>query len=207
MAQETAAQGARALHWQETHERVFRAAVRVITARGYDGATMEEIATEAGVARRTAFNHFAAKSDIATEWAVRRGREALEAVSQTSSPATGPDRVRAYFRELAQMTERDWEQTRQMTTGWLRGYGTPAHRSPLRGELHEWLGAWLRGQTSDQIPDEARDPALVIEVLYDVFRGALMRWLPEEFRPGRFSAEADAAVLLVLAGLGYKPPP
>lgn len=199
--------GARALQRAETHERVLRAAIRVLTARGYDGATMEEIAAEAGVARRTAFYHFPAKSDIATEWATRQGEQALEAVRRAGDPAySGPDWVRAYFHELAVLTERDWAETRQLTTGWVRGWGTPGHRPLLSAELREWLGGWLRDQPDRPVPAEAADPVLATEVLYDVFSGALLRWIPQENPPrGRFAAEADAAVLIVLAGLGYQP--
>lgn len=206
---ETGGGGARALQRKETHERLFQAAIRVLTARGYDSATMEEIAAEAGVARRTAFYHFPAKSDIATEWATRRGEQALKAVQRAGDPAhSGPDRVRAYFHELAVMTERDREETRQMTTGWVRGWGTPGHRPLLSAEPRDWLGGWLRDQPDRPMPEKARDPVLATEVLYDVFSGALLRWISQQDpQRGRFVAEADAAVLIVLAGLGYQPPP
>jgi AcrR family transcriptional regulator len=193
----------------ETHERVFQAAVRVLTERGYDGATMEEIAAAAGVARRTAFYHFPAKSDIALEWAVRRGEYALEVARQVGRTSrSGPDRVRAYFHELAVLTERNWEESRQLTTGWLRGYGTPGHRPLLSADLRDWLGGWLQGQPAGPAPGPARDPELATEVLYDVFRGALLRWMPRpDPEPGRFAGEVDAAVALVLAGLGYPAEP
>jgi len=203
--------GGRTRQRLETRERVFQAAVRVLTARGYDGATMEEIAAEAGVARRTAFYHFPAKSDIAVEWAVRRGEHAFEVIRRAGDPSrSAPDRVRAYFHELAVMTERDWDETRQMTTGWLRGYGSPGHRSWLSAELRdwlgEWLGEWLQCQPGRPVPQQARDPALATEALYDVYQGALLRWMPQQApERGRFITEADAVVALVLAGLGYRP--
>lgn len=197
----------RALRRMETHEQLFQASVRVITARGYDGTTMDEIAAEAGVSRRTAFNHFPAKSDIADEWAARRGERALEAIGRAGSPArSGPDRVRVYFHELALMTERDWEETRQMTAGWLRGHGMPGHRSMLPPEPYTWLDGWLAGRPAGSVPQEVCDPKLATEVLYDVFRGALLRRLSSPApRGGHFAAEVDAAVLLVLIGLGYRP--
>ncbi len=187
-----------------TRERVFQAAIRTFVARGYDGATMEEIAAEAGVSRRTAFYIFPAKSDIAVEWAVRRGQQAFELIRQASGPARpAPERVRAYFHELAVMTERDWDETRQLTTGWLRGYGSPGHRSWLSGELRDWLHQWLRVQQDGRPPSDGWDPALVTEVLYDVYQGVLMRWMQRRApEPGGFTAEVDAAIALVLAGLG-----
>lgn len=196
----------RTRHGQATRERVFQAAVKVFVTRGYDNATMDDIATEAGVARRTAFNHFAAKGDIAVEWAVRRGEQAFALARDAHHPTqSASDRIQAFFHELAVMTERDWDETRQLTTGWLRGYGSPDHRSLLSGELRDWLHEWLSDQPTDRLPKETTDPALATEVLYDVYQGALLRWMQRQPpRPGRFTAEVDAAIALVLAGLGHE---
>lgn len=194
-----------------TRERLFRAAVELFVTRGYDTTTMDDIAAAAGVARRTAFNHFPAKADIAVEWAVRRGDEAAAVAREARRPGEPvPDRVRTYFHELAALTERSWDETRQFVFGWLRGYGSAHHRSLLSGELRDWLYEWLgdRPPNGSDKSNEARrgepaDPALVAEVLYDVFQGALLRWMRQEApEPGRFTAEVDAAVALVLAGLG-----
>jgi AcrR family transcriptional regulator len=187
---------------------VFQAAVRVFVARGYDNATMQDIAAEAGVARRTVFYHFAAKGDIAVEWAIRRGRQASGLIRQASPSQPVPERVRAYFHELAVMTEQDWEETRQLMAGLLRGHGTPGHRPWLAAEMVDWLRDRLSDQPGCRLPGKAADPALATEALYDVFQGALLRWMgtaaPE---PRRFTAEADAVVAIVLAGLGYQPGP
>ncbi|MFJ5305223.1 TetR/AcrR family transcriptional regulator [Streptomyces sp. NPDC088350] len=186
-----------------TRERVYEAAIKVFVSRGFDSATMDEIAAQAGVARRTAFNHFPAKTDIAAEWAVRRGEMAFALVRTADrSDGSAADRVRAYFHELALMTERDWDETRQMTTGWLRGYGVPHHRSWLAGELRDWVRDWLQEPPSDGFTEGLPDPALATDVLYDVFQGALLRRLPQpKLAHGEFSTEADAAIGLVLAGM------
>ncbi|WP_149828729.1 hypothetical protein [Streptomyces tailanensis] len=83
-----------------------------------------------------------------------------------------------------------------MTTGLLRGHGVPPHRSRLSVELRDCLR-----ERPDNGPTSSADPALTVDVLYDVFQGALMRWLPQEAAPhGAFTAEVDAAIALVLAG-------
>ncbi|MEW2495283.1 TetR/AcrR family transcriptional regulator [Streptomyces nodosus] len=185
-----------------TRERVYEAAIKVFVVRGFEGATMDEIATQAGVSRRTAFNHFPAKADIADEWAVRRGEKAFALVGHACRGESGTaDRVRTYFHELALMTERDWDETRQMTAGWLRGYGVPRHRSWLAAELREWLHDALREGADDRL-EGPLDLVLATHVLYDVFQGVLLRWLPRDPpEEGEFTAEADAAIALVLAGL------
>jgi AcrR family transcriptional regulator len=187
----------RARHAQVNRERLYQAAVQMFVARGYDNATMEEIATEAGVTRRTAFNHFAAKGDIAVEWAVRRGVAASTIARAADRCAQQiPDRLRGYFHELAVMTERDWHETRQMTTGLLRGSGMPNHRSWVAEELRAWISEWS--------PSEAADAALMTDVLYDVFQGALLRWLPRPAPPqGGFTAEVDTVIGLVLTGFNH----
>jgi AcrR family transcriptional regulator len=177
----------------------------MFVARGYDNATMEEIATEAGVTRRTAFNHFAAKGDIAVEWAVRRGEAASVIAREADRSAQRvPDRLRGYFHALAVMTERDWQETRQLTTGLLRGYGTPNHRSWVAGEPGAWIAEWLDNGSGQGSPYEAADPALITDVLYDVFQGVLLRWLPRPAPPqGRFTVEVDAVMDLVLTGFNH----
>ncbi|MEV7892202.1 TetR/AcrR family transcriptional regulator [Streptomyces sp. NPDC002817] len=193
-------QDGRTRNAQANRERVYAAAIKVFASRGYDAATMDEIAAEAGVSRRTAFNHFPAKADIATEWAVRGGESVFALVRDVDRTASAADRVRAYFHELALAAERDWDETRQMTTGLLRGHGVPPHRSQLSAELRDWLRDCLRERPGNG-PTPSADPALAVDVLYDVFQGALMRRLPQETAPhGAFTAEVDAAIALVLAG-------
>ncbi|NMO55393.1 TetR/AcrR family transcriptional regulator [Actinoplanes sp. TBRC 11911] len=179
-----------------TRERLFEAAIEVITERGYDRATMEDIATKAGVARRTAFNHFPAKSDIAVEWAVRRAHDAF---GLARHKRTGTDRVRAYFHELAAMNERNWEQTRQLTRGLLRSYGSPSHRPHMPQELRDWLEETAHAWPGSSLPEGMTYPTLLTEMLYDIYQGALLRRIGDDLKPGSFIREVDAGVSLVLA--------
>jgi AcrR family transcriptional regulator len=199
------AEDGRARHAQINRERIYQAAVRMFIARGYDSATMQEIAVEAGVTRRTAFNHFAAKGDIAVEWAVRRGEAASTVAREAGRSAQRvPDRLCGYFHELAVMTERDWHETRQMTTGLLRGYGTADHRSWVAEEPRAWIAEWLDHGSGQGTLHKAAGPALITDALYDLFQGVLLRWLPRPAPPqGQFTAEVDAVIGLLLTGFKH----
>ncbi|MBZ9689723.1 TetR/AcrR family transcriptional regulator [Clostridium estertheticum] len=48
----------------KTKRDIFQSAVKVFSTNGYDGATMEEISTSAGVAKGTVYYHFKSKDEV-----------------------------------------------------------------------------------------------------------------------------------------------
>jgi AcrR family transcriptional regulator len=65
------AQGAERLPKRErTRRQLMQAAIQVFSARGVQGASIQEIATVAGMANGTVYNHFATKDDIVQAVAV-----------------------------------------------------------------------------------------------------------------------------------------
>jgi AcrR family transcriptional regulator len=53
---------------RETRQRIAEAGLRLFLADGYERTTLDAIASEAGVSRRTIFAHFKSKDDILFEW-------------------------------------------------------------------------------------------------------------------------------------------
>jgi len=49
---------------RETLDRITEAGIRLFSAKGYDQTTLDEIAAEAGISRRTFFHYFKSKDDI-----------------------------------------------------------------------------------------------------------------------------------------------
>lgn len=56
--------GVRERKRQETLQRITEAGLRLFTARGFDATTLDAIAAEAGISRRTFFHYFKSKDDI-----------------------------------------------------------------------------------------------------------------------------------------------
>ncbi|MFC5061097.1 TetR/AcrR family transcriptional regulator [Actinomycetospora atypica] len=179
-----------------TRERLYEAAVALITERGYEVTTYDDVAARAGTSRRSCFNHFPTKSDISLEWAARRRAQAAEAARATTpqGPVDVLDRLRAYFHELALITEDRPAETREMLLGFLYAGGPVFHRTPMGQELHAWL--------ADESPGTVPGLDVAGDLLYDVYMGALWRWIGRDSpAPGAFLAELDAAVEIVIRGL------
>jgi len=182
-------------------ERVYAAAIDLFVAKGYDGTTMDDIAAAAGTARRSVFNYFSTKADIAVEWAVRRGQTAAVLARQVQASDTpGPDRVRRYFHEMGLGTERNWLETREMVTGWMRSYGTAAHRSLMTPELVDWLRDSSPGRSDDELE-------LTTQMLFDVFQGVLLRRMQSAAPAAAhgLTTEVDTAIELILRGFSATP--
>lgn len=51
-----------------TQDALIEAAMRLLSEKGYEETTTDEIAAAAGISRRTLFRHFPTKADIVTAW-------------------------------------------------------------------------------------------------------------------------------------------
>jgi len=87
----------RELQAQERAERILDAAARIFARKGYHRATTREIATEAGVAEGTIYNHFASKRDLLLAMMTRLAEinDLRQAITQ--APVTDD---REFFRQL-----------------------------------------------------------------------------------------------------------
>jgi AcrR family transcriptional regulator len=63
-----AAKGLRERKRQETRQRIAETGLRLFLTNGYENTTLDTIAAEAGISRRTFFSHFKSKEDILFIW-------------------------------------------------------------------------------------------------------------------------------------------
>lgn len=58
------AEGVRERKRRETHQRITQAGLKLFLSRGFAATTLDDIASEAGISRRTFFSYFKSKDDI-----------------------------------------------------------------------------------------------------------------------------------------------
>ena len=63
-----AEEGTRSRKRRETRQRIAETGLRLFLADGYEGTTLDAIAAQAGISRRTIFLHFKSKDDILFAW-------------------------------------------------------------------------------------------------------------------------------------------
>jgi AcrR family transcriptional regulator len=96
---------------RETRERIAQTALRLFLANGYDTTTLDVIAAEAGISRRTFFSYFKSKDDIVMFWQQASWASMCSDLLKTSPDVPPLDAVRDLMIEnLSRYT------TEQMTT-------------------------------------------------------------------------------------------
>lgn len=186
--------GRRELRKLETHRAIVGAAREMVSERGLDGVTVEEIADAAGVSPRTFFNYFASKEEalvgvdpaILTELADR-----LRARPSSEAPVSA---LRAVLVEVAEPGEslRRWQ---------LRDELVARHPALLPRHLAsiDEVRASLAGALADRMGIDARsDPTadLVVAAVMSALRTALT-WWQESDRSRPLRDVVDSAFSLV----------
>ena len=108
---------------------IFQSAECVFGDKGFENATMQDIASEAGVSLKTIYASFPGKQELYNAIMLLRGREMFEAVSRAHEAPDAPleqlvEGTRAFVRYLVE--HRDWSRihVRSQTSWALRPEGT-----------------------------------------------------------------------------------
>ncbi len=84
------------------HELIFESAEHVFGERGFDQATMQDVAKEAGVSLKTVYATFAGKQELYQEIHAERSRQFVAAVGEAMAGAESPlDQVASMARGYA----------------------------------------------------------------------------------------------------------
>ena len=168
---------------QQTRESIIRVALDLFQRQGFDGTTMDQIAAEADIARKTLYNHFPVKEAIVDDYVrelstdlARPSREELHQLPDTRS------------RLLAALdTAYQWVETNPEFTAICLGYRMKNMWRKTGGDTsetgtHEIMSEILvRGQQTGEIRQDVPVKLLVFQL--DMLRGSVvMEWLADAER-------------------------
>jgi len=88
------AEGVRERKRRETRQRIAEAGQRLFLDQGYDHTTLDAIAQEAGISRRTFFSYFKSKDDLIFFWMAADGDSLLRSLLEVSPDDPPLDAVR-----------------------------------------------------------------------------------------------------------------
>jgi AcrR family transcriptional regulator len=148
-----------------TAERLARAAVDEIRAKGYDELTVRNVARRAGVAPATAYIHFSSKDHLVAD-AFWRLLQRLPPPAPGVGASTPQQRVAEAIADVAQMVTDEPEIAAAATTAMFANQAEVA-------QLRRRIGASFRERFAVALADQADDR--VLDVLDLALSGALVR--------------------------------
>ncbi|WP_454924740.1 TetR/AcrR family transcriptional regulator [Actinomyces gerencseriae] len=178
----------RATHAQRTRAAIRAAALTLTRERGYSAMTVDDVATLAGVSRRTVFNHFSSKADLLVVGLEPPEPEAIEAFVNGSGSVL--EDLGALLASGAEAVESEG--------GRLLSFPELVRDNPeIERAIHERLRAITAsladaaGRRLGTGPDEPRTRA-VVALAVAIQRSAMDLWCGRTHPWGRRHEEAPA---------------
>jgi AcrR family transcriptional regulator len=188
-----------------TRERIVAAANRLFYRDGIGRVSVDAVADEAGLTKRSLYYHFKSKDDLIAAYLDYRDLPNLRAFQRWYNEADGTlaDRIAAIFGKLAEAAaEPKWK-----GCGFLRTaaelVNLPGHPAIQTGAAHKkkveaWLASCLAGDGVANAEDLARQVRLLIDGAFAV---AMLHRDPSYFR------SAGAAAHALVSAATREPPP
>ena len=181
-------------------ERLTDVALRVFAERGFDGASMDDVARSAGITKAAIYHHVSGKEEL-LERGLNRALEALYAVLQEGAAAQGPppERLRFIVERVAELALALRPELTVLVR--VRGNSRTERRAlARRREFDALVAALVREAQATGDVDPALDPRLVVRLIFGMCN-SLVEW----YRPGgalSAAAVVAAVVQVVFDGMG-----
>ena len=154
-------------------EQITQAALRLFAERGFDGATIDEIAAAANVSRRTFFRYFARKEDVILDWKRQTAEELREAIDARPDDESPLDAVHGALATVAA----GYGEQPELTLGLMRLFESGPTLHP-DGGYQAWDVVLTEGLAHRMGVDLLRDPAprLLASVGFAVLTATVQSW-------------------------------
>jgi AcrR family transcriptional regulator len=174
--------------WEpDARGRLERAAMELFIERGFDEATVTEIARRAGLTQRTFFRHFADKREVLFAGAGALQEFMVSAVASAPDSAAPIDAVAAALEAAAGLLQERREYSRQRMAVIAANPELQERELIKLARLASAIAGALRGRG---VPDPAA--SLAAEAGTTVFRIAVDRWHGETTQPDLLDVIRDS---------------
>ncbi len=189
----------RALAKQRTREKIVAAAKALFAERGYEGATIRDIAKAAGMSTGAVFASFTDKSDLFTEIADAEHAELLSAMRAASDGLTGCAAIEAMLDAAADRHIAELALVQAvMSALWTPGLADRVRRRLDRRPAVALIVAAVRQELGCE--DANVDCTLVGQLIWDSYTASLRRAALDGLAPEPVKLRVRTAVRTILAG-------
>ena len=192
----------RALAKQQTRAKVLAAARRLFSEQGYEGATIRDIAAEAGMSTGAVFANFTDKSDLFREIMLTDMQALAEAMSEAASHGNGvEDTLLKIFTAGYRFYQSQLPLARAaFSVGWSPEDGPALRNAPpvqtLLGLIAEQLA---RGEQSGELAAGAAEP-LRSQMLFDAYLSNYPQAIFEGWTVEALQGRSRDQIRILLAG-------
>jgi len=187
---------------QEVSDRIREAAIALFREKGYEAATVGEIAERADVSKGTVFNYYPRKESLLA-------LAADDLIERTKSVIGPPetwqgsmqDKVRRLFLGMVEVTAQHPDLSRTLLFDCIKRPHVYAYEDPSQSEMRSMLRLVLReARESGEIRSDV-DQGVAARLLESVFFNALLFWLVRGQPESELRQELTARLDLVFHGL------
>ena len=194
----------RAQSKQKTRRRVLDAARQLFMERGYEAATIRDIASEAGLSTGAVFASFIDKTDLFNAVMAEDFQRQVEALRDASKPdAKVDDALMAVFTAGYRFHGAQLPLLQAaISLSWSHGLGGEFGDRPSFGLAMDALSAILiRGVESGDLKADSEELRLAAELLWDAYVSNYRRALFDGWSVDRLIERVGQQVRVILAGL------
>lgn len=177
-------------------------ALRVFARKGYDGASMDDVAAEAGITKAAIYHHVSGKEELLAR-GLGRALDALYAILEEPKAVAGTaaQRLRYVAHRVVQTTT---EHIAEVTVLSRARGNSQAERDALerRRRFDRVVAALVRDAQRDGDVRDDVDPALVTRLAFGMSNSIVEWYRPE--RGGDTEKIADSVLRLLFEGLTKK---
>ena len=193
----------RAVAKQRTREKILASAKTLFAERGYEAATIRDIARQAGMSTGAVFASFTDKSDLFTEIAETEQAELNQAMRAAAGELSGRAAVIAMLDAAVERHMRELALFRAvMSALWTPGLAEKARRRLHRRPTTALIAAALRPELGCVDAQGGLD--VVAEMIWDGYVALIRRASLGGLTPDEVKARMRDQVRTVLAGLRRK---